>query len=366
MKQIFVTLAGLTIPLALRYPETAQFFPPADPSAECATVDPAYMSDDEWQDFLALGMLNDAHSESNALTGKCSDVLIPFGRALFHAVALRWRGFAWLIVAASGVGKTTQFRTLDALRLGEFSMICGDRPVLDFRGDRVLVWPSPWDGKEHLHGAPASPLAGIIFLERGEQNKLVALTEREAILRAYPAWIYNAKDASAVEKIAAFETRLLQSVPIWLLTAATVPHPHPESLPLEGKGDRAAVDEVPSSPVVGADILREAENRPASPVSRPASPAVGAHTRAPAPSSPVKPSPRGEGGTRSVTNEVSPVPRPSSPADAFSLGRRSPSAHTGGDEAPSDDYSLPPLPDISASTQLLLDAVFTEAILPRD
>ena len=249
-------------------------------------------------------MPDSPESEYSILSGACSDVLIPFDRALFHAVALRWRGFAWLIVAASGVGKTTQFRTLDALRPGEFSMICGDRPVLDFRGDRVLVWPSPWDGKEHLHGAPASPLAGIIFLERGEQNKLVALTEREAILRAYPAWIYNAKDASAVEKIAAFETKLLTSVPLWRLTVATVPHPHPESLPLEGKGDRAAVDEVPP-------VLR--------------------------PTSPVKPSPRGEGGTRSVTNEVL-----------------------------SDDCSLPPLPDVSASAKLLLDSVFTEAILPRD
>ena len=300
---IYLTLSELTLPVDLRYAETARFFSAPDLSAPTAGITPAAISDWELAEALRLGMPDSPESEYSILSGACSDVLIPFDRALFHAVALRWRGFAWLIVAASGVGKTTQFRTLDALRPGEFSMICGDRPVLDFRGDRVLVWPSPWDGKEHLHGAPPSPLAGIIFLERGEKNNLVALTEREAILRAYPAWIYNAKDASAVEKIAAFETKLLTSVPLWRLTVATVPHPPHESLPLAGKGDRAAVDEVPP-------VLR---------------------------TSPVKPSPRGEGGTRSVTNEVL-----------------------------SDDCSLPPLPDVSASAKLLLDSVFTEAILPRD
>ena len=223
MTEILVTLSDLTIPLALRYPETARFFPPYDPAAERAAIPPACMSDPEWRDFLALGMADDAHSESNGLTGKCSDVLIPFDRAIFHAVALRWRGFAWLIVATSGVGKSTQYRMLDRLRPGEFTMICGDRPVLDFRGEQVVVWPSPWNGKECWQGAPASPLAGIIFLQRGEKNSLAALSEREAILRAYPAWVYNAVDAAAVEKVAAFETKLLSSVPLWLLTAATVP-----------------------------------------------------------------------------------------------------------------------------------------------
>ena len=223
MTEILVTLSDLTIPLSLRYPETAQFFPPFDPTAERAPVTPEFMSDPEWQDFLDLGMADDAHSECNALTGKCSDALIPFDRAIFHAVALRWRGYAWLIVAKSGVGKSTHYRKLKELRPDEFSMICGDRPVLDFRGEQIMVWPSPWNGKEDWGGAPASPLAGIIFLERGGENKLVALSEREAILRAYVAWVYNAKTAAAVEKIAEFETKLLTAVPLWHLTAVTVP-----------------------------------------------------------------------------------------------------------------------------------------------
>ena len=38
MKQILVTLTDLTVPLALRFPETARYFPPHDPDAPRAAI----------------------------------------------------------------------------------------------------------------------------------------------------------------------------------------------------------------------------------------------------------------------------------------------------------------------------------------
>lgn len=305
MKQILVTLTDLTVPLALRFPETARYFPPHDPDAPRAAIEPASISDDEWRDFRAIGLTDDPRSECNALSGKATDVLAQFGRAVIHGVALRWHGFAWLLVAHSGVGKTTQYRCLEALRPGEFTVICGDRPILDFRAERVMVWPSPWNGKEGWHGAPASPLAGVIFLERGEENRLHALTEREAILRTFTTWAYSAADAATIEKLAAFETRLLQSVPLWLLTVKTV-------IPENG---------IPAHPT--------------------------------------------QSGLNNLTAPAHSAPASRPPQDAPSDARST----FGGDAGAAgrgDHPVLPPLPDISAASELLLDAVFTDAILPRN
>ena len=384
MKQILVTLTDLTVPLALRFPETARYFPPHDPDAPRAAIEPASISDDEWRDFRAIGLTDDPRSECNALSGKATDVLAQFGRAVIHGVALRWHGFAWLLVAHSGVGKTTQYRCLEALRPGEFTVICGDRPILDFRGERVMVWPSPWNGKEGWHGAPASPLAGIIFLERGEEDRLRALTEREAILRTFTAWAYSAADAKTIEALAAFETKLLQSVPLWLLTVKTVPTPPahlvkspPAHAPVkpspsgEGVTPQGVTDEGPPvapSPAGQSSPVQSSPNGGSCP---------SAHTGAERGPSPVPCPPQdapsdarsalgGEAGEAGRGDQIS---RP--PQEAFSPVKRGEGGQLAVDEGPHGATlvqapALPPLPDISAASELLLDAVFTDAILPRN
>ena len=156
-------------------------------------------------------------------------------RVLVHGVALRWKDRAWLICAPSGVGKSTQARFLQELRPGEFGVICGDRPVLEFcHSERseaesknpsptILVHPSPWNGKEKWCGAEAAPLAGIIFLERGGSNQLFSVSPKEIALPFFQQIIQSAKDAEMIRLAAAYETRLLNAVPLWKLVSHEVP-----------------------------------------------------------------------------------------------------------------------------------------------
>ena len=280
---IEVTLAGVTVPCRLRYAETARYFAPPDPAAQRAGGDPIYLSDEDWRYFLANNMEDCAHSEYSILTAAFSDALMPFDRVILHAVAIRWRDKAYLISAPSGTGKSTQFKHLNALRPGEFSVICGDRPVLQFchseqseesvppvptpqschserpeglavrhseesastsqschseRSEEsaspvptaaafpvpeVIVHPSPWNGKENWHGADAAPLGGIILLRRGEENRLEAAQPREIALELYAQFIQTAADPDKIRKVAELETRMLESVPLWRLTTNTVP-----------------------------------------------------------------------------------------------------------------------------------------------
>ena len=252
--EIAVTLAGLTFSCRLRYPESARYFQKPDPGAPRVGTGSVSMSKEDWAFFVSDGAEETPHSEYSLLCFNFSDALLPYDRVLLHGVALRWRDRAWLICAASGVGKSTQARWLQQLRPGEFDIICGDRPVLQFchcepvtdvtgvairtpvqslplegkvspqaTDEVVLVHPSPWNGKEDWRGAPAAPLAGLILLERGEENRLVSLTDREAALPMYSHLIQTGCEPENIRRVAALETRLLQSVPIWKLTTHEVP-----------------------------------------------------------------------------------------------------------------------------------------------
>ena len=262
-KRIDVTLAGLTLPCALQYPEAA-VFPAPDPTAPRAEIDPVCLSPEDWAYYTARGFDASPQAEYSLLTAAFSDVLMDFDRLIIHGVALCWRDRAWLICAPSGVGKTTQARFLQMLRPKEFSVICGDRPILEFLPTRsdchserseesvpprhserseesvppshsaaaaigrqppapILVHPSPWNGKEDWYGAEAAPLAGIILLQRGEENRLEALKPRKAAVSVYTQLIQTAAREKKIRQAAELTNRLLRTVPVWRLTSRQPP-----------------------------------------------------------------------------------------------------------------------------------------------
>ena len=169
------------------------------------------------------GGLADILTEYTVLTAFVSDALMAADRLIMHAVAIRWRDKAYLITAPSGTGKSTQFKHLNALRPGEFSVICGDRPVLWIQNGEVTVHPSPWNGKESWHGAPAAPLGGIILLRRGEENRLESPQPREIALELFPQIIQSCRLEEKIRRSAQLETQLLEAAPLWRLTTFRVP-----------------------------------------------------------------------------------------------------------------------------------------------
>ena len=223
MTDFTVTLAGRSFRVSARYAETASYFPAPDPEAPLVPGAPVSIPETDWQEYLQSGMEDCAHTEYSMLTAHCSDALLAFDCVILHAAALRWRDRSWLIIAPSGVGKSTQTRNLQTLLPGQVSVICGDRPVLERCGSAFRVHPSPWNGKENWHGAEAAPLGGLILLRRGPENRLYALREDEAILNLYVAFIQTSASVEAVTKVADLEDGVLRAVPTWLLVSDTVP-----------------------------------------------------------------------------------------------------------------------------------------------
>ena len=236
----------------LRHKETAEYFQIPEPKSNAAPVAEISVLQRDWDELRTQGFADSAHTEYSILTPYFSEALVPYECVIIHAAALRWRDHAYLICAESGVGKSTQANWLQKLRPGAFSVICGDRPILEFRQaaeskggvsapaslgvafssikqastkrtDVVYVHPSPWNGKENWHGADAAPLAGLILLNRGEENCIVSLSEREAALPLYPQFIHTGWNPEMIRRIADLETRLLNAASIWRLTTHDVP-----------------------------------------------------------------------------------------------------------------------------------------------
>ena len=226
MEKLFLCclrIAGVEIPCSFIYEDTEKYF--ANYVCESSvSTDRISVSEADWKQWGRIGGKRTSYAEYACSTAVISDRLLEYKRCIFHAVAFRDEEKAWLITAASGVGKTTQLRTLLELYPGKFSVICGDRPALQIMEDgSVFVHPTPWNGKENLYGAEGTVLQGIICLKRGSVNKIVPLPPRKAVLQLYEALIHSGANEENIRNVAAFENSLLKCVPVWELTNKGVP-----------------------------------------------------------------------------------------------------------------------------------------------
>ena len=174
-----------------------------------------------WKDF---GLEKNAWHEYSCFTAIASDTLSQFNRFIVHAVAFAWKDKAYLIAAPSGVGKSTMIRTLQELYPGEFSIICGDRPILSAEEDgSLIVHPSPWNGKEDWHGAGKKELAGFINLSRGEVTRLHKMTDKEAALPVYMSIIQTRETEELIHRFSSFAEAVIKKAPVWNFISGGVP-----------------------------------------------------------------------------------------------------------------------------------------------
>ena len=175
-------LAGHPLHYAFRYPKTRLYFRSwLRPSGEEADI----LAPPE-EIARAHALIPDKnpedYAEFKALCGLTGQALLRWDCCIFHAVAFRFRGRAWLLTAPSGTGKTTQFMNWRRLLPAEITMISGDMPVLERKGDAITVHPSPWNGKESIGSFLSAPLGGVVLLEQGRENRMERIPTREAII----------------------------------------------------------------------------------------------------------------------------------------------------------------------------------------
>ena len=217
MTNLELNFAGHLLGIAFQYPETRRYFWPflSRTASERQSLICASPERIEAARPLLPPDSTSGYVEFRTLIGLCSLALLEWDCCLFHAVALRWQGRAFLLTAPSGTGKTTQFRNWQRLFPGEVEMICGDMPVLEPQADGSLwVHPSPWNGKENLRGAAAAPAAGLVLLEQGPENRILPMSGSEAVLPCLRQLLVRPETEEQIEAMSRLLNRLLVSLPL--------------------------------------------------------------------------------------------------------------------------------------------------------
>lgn len=124
---------------------------------------------------------SEGYLEITAIQRKITERLLDFDTILFHGSVIGVDGVCYLFTAKSGTGKSTHTRLWREM-LGEKAvMINDDKPFLHMEAGQVTACGTPWNGKHHLGENISMPLKAICILERGEENRIQAITAQEAL-----------------------------------------------------------------------------------------------------------------------------------------------------------------------------------------
>ena len=201
-----ITLAGHTIRIESLYdeiyrmcrdylsrgtePELTVSIRPADIEAEQERS-----AKQDLREGRQLAVYPDAYLETLAVYRQIADAMPERGVFLLHgsAVAVGERG--WIFTAPSGVGKTTHTKLwLDNIE-GSY-VVNGDKPLICRTDSGFQVCGTPWAGKEGWNRNTAVSLQGIVYLQRGAENRITRVSAGE-ILPLLISQTYRPSDVEA-------------------------------------------------------------------------------------------------------------------------------------------------------------------------
>jgi hypothetical protein len=119
-------------------------------------------------------------------------------------------GSGWLFVGHSGAGKSTLARLWSGR---DVTVLSDDRIVVRPDGDGVRMYGTPWHGEAGFAVATSAPLAGVLVLEHGLDNRVEELSAVAAVAELMARAFVPYHDAEAVGTAVDVLTRVATSLP---------------------------------------------------------------------------------------------------------------------------------------------------------
>lgn len=154
--------------------------------------------------------------ESICIYRKIAEQLPLHNRVVMHGASITYKEDAFVFVAPSGTGKTTHIKLWRKFLGNEVDIINGDKPILHFDERRIIVYGTPWSGKEGWQKNRFAPLKAICILKQGKINKITKI-DSHLYLSELLTQIYLPTNASSAEKTLQLFNRLIETIPIYLL-----------------------------------------------------------------------------------------------------------------------------------------------------
>lgn len=154
--------------------------------------------------------------ETLAVQRMISEKLPIYQRFLMHGAVIAYQEKGYLFTAPSGTGKSTHIRLWKEYLGEDVQIVNGDKPFLWVKEEEVLVYGTPWAGKEGWQKNWKVPLAGICFLERGEKNSIRRVLPETELVRLMKQ-IYLPERAEAAGATLELLNRMLMQIPLYRL-----------------------------------------------------------------------------------------------------------------------------------------------------
>lgn len=135
---------------------------------------------------------------------------------LIHSAAIAVDGKAYLFSANSGTGKTTHVNLWLEKFGSRAEVINGDKPIVREKDGRLMVYGTPWCGKEGINNNISAPLAGICILKRGEKNSIARITRLEALSELMGQTI-KPDEPSGTMKVLDTLDKIIMEIPVYRL-----------------------------------------------------------------------------------------------------------------------------------------------------
>lgn len=160
---------------------------------------------------------SDGYLETLAIYRKICDRILEYDTILMHGSVVAIGDTAYMFTAPSGTGKTTHSRLWLENIPGAY-ILNGDKPLLRITDDGVIVYGTPYMGKEHYGVNASAKLKAICILERGETNGITQVSVGE-VLPKLLRQIHRAGDVRTVRLI----QKMAKNIKFYRLCCNTTP-----------------------------------------------------------------------------------------------------------------------------------------------
>lgn len=210
-------IAGLRIRIENEYDFTTKFcqaFLSEDQDAPVDLVAKVTQEEFDAEKEQAPGF-SDGYIENICIYRKICLQIPMKNRMLMHASVIKYDGAGYAFLGRSGTGKSTHTR-LWMQNVPTTKIVNGDKPILEFDGEKFIAYGTPWCGKEHWGSKGNAPLRGLCFLEQAKQNSIRKLTPSEVSSRLFQQILLPTEEENAVATLELVD-KLIALTPAYLL-----------------------------------------------------------------------------------------------------------------------------------------------------
>ena len=164
--------------------------------------------------YMGRGDASEKELERLYIYRQIAEKLPKYNAFLIHATSIRVDEDAYLLSGQSGAGKTTHAKLWKRVFKDRMRIINDDKPILRIMNNQIIIYGSPWAGKERWQNNISAPLKAILFINQSKENYIEPMDHSEA-WNAIMNQIYRSTNAKNMKKTLDFINQLVNDIPIY-------------------------------------------------------------------------------------------------------------------------------------------------------